>query len=186
MRYGHFPGGGFAAMAIGIAAAAVATRLLPPLMAQMAGQARASAGADPFQELVDDHRKFVALLTEMEASADDAVFSRTQHLLRLKRRLAAHAMAEENVLYPALDEQGEAVGRLYDEHGQIKMHLYALEQMDKGGPRWAERVRALRILLEAHARQEEEIEFPRLRAALDARRKSKLAGGLLREKAMVL
>ena len=95
-------GQGMAAFAGGAVAATVVSRLLPPLVAQAAGSARAAGGGDPLATLIADHRHFVALLTEMEQSSVTATFHRTQLLLRLKRGLAAHALAEEDIVYPLL------------------------------------------------------------------------------------
>ena len=178
-----------AAFAGGTVAAVIDSRLLPPFFGQAVGSARAAMGRDPFEALAADHRHFVALLTEMEQSSDNATFHRTQILLRLKRRLAAHAMAEEDVVYPLLHDEAKAehdAKHLYGEHADMKMHLYALEQMPKDDPRWVERVRALKKLVEEHARQEEEVDFPKLRQVLDEQGTMRLSRNVQREKALVL
>lgn len=186
---GWLSSGNVAAFAGGAVAAVIASRMLPPLVAQAVGSARATAGRDPFDALAEDHRRFVTLLSEMEWSDDDAAFQRTRLLLRLKRRLTAHALAEEDVIYPMLHDQAgaaEDARRLYSDHAEIKMHLHALEQMPKGDPRWRDRVRALKALIQTHARQEEEVEFPKLRQILSDRATAMLSGNLQREKAFVL
>lgn len=183
---GWFSARSMAAFAGGAMAGVIARRILPPFMAQATGTA---TGRDPFDALAQDHRAFLSLLREMEESPPDAVFDRTQHLLRLKRRLTAHALAEEDVIYPLLREQANEVEdtrRLYAEHADMKVHLHALEQMPKDDPRWRDRVRELRMLIERHARQEEEVDFPKLRAMLDERAIARLAGKVQREKAFVL
>lgn len=188
-RMGRLPGRGLGAFAWGAAAAVFASRVLPPLIAQVAGAARVNAESDPFAVLVADHRKFVSLLTEMERSDSRAVFNRTQLFLRLKRRLAAHAMAEEDIVYPLLHdraEAAEAAKQLYAEHADIKIHLRALEQLPKDGPEWALRAGELKRLIEKHARDEEETEFPKLRRLLSEMESTRLSGDVQREKAMVL
>ena len=57
--------------------------------------------------LIADHRIFESLLTEMEKSADNEYLHRTQLFLRLKRRLAAHAMAEEDCGLSVASRQGQ-------------------------------------------------------------------------------
>jgi hemerythrin superfamily protein len=169
--------------------ALVASRFLPPLLAQVAGSARVQSGADPFAALVEDHKKFVSLLEQMQQTSHNSVFQRTQLLLRLKRRLAAHALAEEDIVYPLLHDKvhaADAARKLYGEHAEIKIHMHALEEMPKNDPAWTNRVGALKALISAHARQEEEVEFPRLREALDARGIAMLGGGVSREKAMIV
>jgi hypothetical protein len=51
---------------------------------------------------------------------------------------------------------------------------------------WRHRVVSLRRLIETHARQEEEQEFPRLRRILQDREQAMLAGQIRREEALVL
>ncbi|WP_286192339.1 hemerythrin domain-containing protein [Roseomonas genomospecies 6] len=177
---------GLIAFASGAAVAILASRLLPPVVAQAAGTTMAR---DPFGALIDDHRHILALLNEMERTRPDAAFRRTQLLLRLKRRLAAHAMAEEDVVYPLLHDHAheeEDTRRLYGEHADMKMHLFALEQMPKDHPDWSGRVTELRRLIADHVRQEEEVDFPKLRDTLDPRATKRLSGHVQREKALLL
>jgi hemerythrin superfamily protein len=180
---------GVAAFAGGAAAAFVASRMLPPFLAQAAGTARAAAGRDPFDMLAHDHRIILGLLEDMERSPDNATFTRMQKLLQLKRRLSAHALAEEDVIYPLLHDAAGAVTdvrHLYSEHAEMKIHLHALEQMPKNDPDWARRAGELRALILSHVRQEEEIDFPKLRAALSERETRRMTGNMQREKALLL
>ncbi len=180
---------GLAAFAGGAVAAVIASRILPPLLAQAAGRAGAAAGRDPFDALARDHRIILGLLEGMERSDPRAVARRTQLLLRLKRRLAAHALAEEDVVYPLLYHRAGATDdtrHLYGEHAEMKMRLFTLEQMPKDDPRWSVLAGELRQLIARHARQEEEVDFPRLRARLDGRAAARLSGSVQREKALVL
>lgn len=183
---GLFSAGGLAAFAGGAVVAVIASRVLPPLLAQAAGSA---SGRDPFRALADDHRHIMALLNEMEQTHPSATFRRTQLLLRLKRRLAAHAMAEEDVVYPLLHDRAHEEGdtrRLYGEHADMKMHLFALEQMPKDDPAWLGRVTELKMLIAEHVHQEEEVDFPKLRDALSRRATARLSGSVRREKALLL
>ncbi|HYD29742.1 MAG TPA: hemerythrin domain-containing protein [Azospirillaceae bacterium] len=180
---------GLAAFASGAVAAIIVSRILPPLVAQATGAARAVAGRDPFDALAQDHRQILFLLNEMERSPNDAVFHRTQHLLRLKRRLTAHALAEEDVIYPLLHDQAHEIDdtkRLYGEHAEMKMLLFALEQIPKDDPRWLNRVGDLKALIAEHVYQEENIDFPKLRQLLGRQAIVRLSGSVQREKAFVL
>lgn len=186
-RNGWLSSQNMAAFAGGAATAVIASRVLPPLLAKASGAAGAAMGHDPFEELIADHRKLVALLTEMEQ--DRGRLSRSQLLLRFKRRLAAHALAEEDVVYPLLHDEAKAADdakHLYDEHADIKIHLHALEQMPKDAPEWTGRVGTLKRLIEEHARQEEDVEFPKLRQALNEKATVRLSGNIQREKAFIL
>jgi hemerythrin superfamily protein len=180
---------GLAAFTTGALAAVIASRVLPPLVAQAAGSAQAAAGRDPFDALADDHRIILSLLNRMESSPDNATFDRTQLLLRLKRRLSAHALAEEDVVYPLLHGRAHEVDdtmHLYSEHAEMKMHLFTLEQMPKSDPRWRGIATELRDLIAGHVKQEEEVDFPKLRAVLDQKETAMMSGGVQREKALLL
>lgn len=178
-----------ATFAGGALLAFVGTRLLPPIVAQARGAARSRAGGDPLASLLDDHRTIMFCLDAMVESADGEVFNRTQHLARLKRRLAIHAMAEEDIVYPALRDRPEMVdntARLYEEHAEMKVLLYRLEQTPKRDEQWHLHATGLRTLIARHIRQEEDIEFPKLRALLDERMSAELASRIEREKSLLL
>jgi hemerythrin superfamily protein len=178
-----------ASFAGGALIALVGARVLPPIIAQARGTARTRAGGDPLASLLDDHRAIMSHLNAMVESADREVFSRAQHFLRLKRRLGAHAMAEEDVVYPALRERVELTDdatELYEEHAEMKVLLYKLEQTSKSDEQWHLHATELRTLIERHIRQEEDVDFPKLRATLDETTSSELASKIEREKALLL
>lgn len=175
-----------AAIAGGATAGFLAGRLLPPLLAQARGRARAGRGGDALDVLARDHRIILSLLGRMEESSPDARIERTQLLARLKRRLGAHALAEEDVVYPLLhDTQVADVRSLNEDHLHIKMHLLTLENTATHDPQWQATVAALRALIAQHVRQEEEVEFPRLRDALDRAGLVRMSGQVLRERALL-
>lgn len=169
----------------GVFAGFIAARVLPPLLAQAGGR---MAPSDPFDRLEQDHRAILDLIDRMEHSTGST--SRGTLLLRLKRRLTTHALAEEDVVYPLLREEvgeAEAVKQLYADHGDIKIHLFVLENMvpDESGE-WSAEVRSLRELIARHAQQEERVEFPRLRRLLKDHELTVMAGKMQREKALVV
>lgn len=186
---GWLSGQGVAAFAGGAVLAVIASRVMPPLIAQMAGAARASVGRDPFDALAHDHRHILALLSEMVQTPIDDLGRRTRLLLRLKRRLAAHAVAEEDVVYPMLHDHAHEVDdtkRLYGDHAEMKMHLFTLEQLRKDDPQWLAVAHDLKQLVTDHIQQEERVDFPKLRRQLDDREVVTLSGSVAREKALLL
>lgn len=183
---GLFSSRGMAAFAGGAVTALMAERLLQPLMGQAAGRARAAMGADPFHWLDQDHAFVLAQLRGM-AETHSAV-QRGQKLLRVKRALTAHALAEESALYPLLHDKAgerELANRLYAGHADIKMRLHALEEIGPRSIAWTEGVNVLRHSIEEHVGEEERA-FDILRAALDEQAVARLAGALNREKEMLL
>jgi hemerythrin superfamily protein len=150
---------------------------------------RTRVGQDPFDRLIQDHRIILQTLDDMERHGSGSMARRGALFLRLKRTLAKHAMAEEDVVYPLLHDDArreEASKQLYQEHADMKIHLFELERLLKANEDWSERVRTLRDIISEHARQEEEVEFPRLREALDKDRTRKLSAYIRREESMVL
>jgi iron-sulfur cluster repair protein YtfE (RIC family) len=167
----------------------IASRLLPPMVAQAVGDVRARSGGDPFDRLIQDHRRILSLLEQMREVPVEHRAERTKLFLSLKRTLAKHALAEEDIVYPLLHHDANAVQsakQLYDEHANIKIHLFELERMLRNDENWIRRVESLRDLIERHARDEEEVEFPKLREVLDKRRSRTLSQNIRREEALVL
>jgi hemerythrin superfamily protein len=171
----------------GLALGLIINKMIP-LFASASGAMRSRAGEDPFQKLINDHRLIRKTLEEMEHAGDRSTLYRGKLFLTLKTVLGKHAMAEEDVVYPLLHDRANAVEEskhLYDEHAEIKIHLYELEDLLKTGGDWTAVVRSLRQIVEGHAEQEEQVEFPRLRQILDEQNTRRLAEQIRREEALV-
>jgi hemerythrin superfamily protein len=166
-----------------------ASRIAPPFAGRAIGSLRSMAGTDPFDALAQDHRKVLALLDRLAETDNAATMRRAAMLFQVKRMLTAHALAEEDIVYPMLHDdahRAEEARKLYGEHADIKVRLFELEHKAKDDRSWVEDIRALRRIIAEHAREEEETEFPKLRAALGERRTSNLLGEVHREKSMIL
>src|SRR4051794_25221842 len=100
-------GGKVAMLLGGVAAGVVGSRLLPPVIAALTGSGRVRGGGDPFALLIADHRQIQSILQEMMAAPIDSKFRRSRLFLMLKRKLAKHAMAEEDVVYPIVHGHAE-------------------------------------------------------------------------------
>ena len=177
-----------AAVAGGLAVGVVSSRLLPPLLAGAAGSVRASLGENPFDRLMQDHRSVLSLLERLVGASENSPARRMAVFLAVKRALAKHALAEEDVVYPLLQTKANAATaakQLYSEHADMKVHLYELE-MAPAGAAWAERARSLQALIARHIREEEDVQFPRLQALLDGEGRRRLAGQVRREEALIL
>lgn len=166
-----------------------ASRIAPPFAGRAIGTMRAMAGTDPFDALAQDHQKMLALFDRIEATDNSAIARRNAMLLQLKRMLTAHALAEEDIVYPMLCDDAhrrEQANKLYRDHAEVKVKLFELEHKAKDDPSWIEDLRTLHHMIATHARDEEQIEFPKLRAALDETRCANLLGEVSREKSMLL
>jgi iron-sulfur cluster repair protein YtfE (RIC family) len=110
-------------------------------------------------------------------------------LFQLKRSLTAHALAEEDGVYPLLRTKAEHEERaceLYAEHADIKTALFEIEAALNSDGTWRERVDGLRTLIAGHAAKEEGEEFPLLRRRLSPQEMAKISGLASGEKAMVV
>lgn len=175
----------------GVAAGALGSRLLPPMIAIATGSARARKSGDPFEKLSADHREILSLLDSMVANSDGSNVRRASLFLMLKRKLGKHALAEEDVVYPILHAQGAGAGSaeskdLYDEHADMKILLFELEQRLMAGSDWSEPIHSLRELVSSHIDEEEQVVFPRLRELMDQEKRTMVSGQISREEALIL
>jgi len=173
----------------GVAAGVLGSRLLPPLLASTAASSRTRMGRDPFDLLISDHREITSLLDAMVAAPKEAIAQRGKLFLMLKRKLAKHAMAEEDVVYPMLHgpaNDTENSVDLYDDHAHIKILMFQIEEKLMKGEDWAAPVATLRDLTREHIHEEENDIFPRLRAMMNEPQRSKISGQISREEALIL
>ena len=179
----------WAMIGLGATGGMLVGRLLPILFANANGAARAIAGQDPFASLIREHRQLLALLDKMENTPVNRFVRRGTLFYLFKRKIAKHAMAEEDVVYPMLTddaERADAARKLYEEHGRMKVLLFELEQSIKDDQSWLKAVRGLRNEIQPHAHQEENVEFPALRDRIDKARKVKLARKIRQEEAVIV
>jgi hemerythrin superfamily protein len=118
-----------------------------------------------FNRLKGEHRE-VLLLLERCASTDTSdagVRERVDLYEKSRAELLAHATAEEEVFYSALEQMQETKAlalQSRDQHDQIERILMELDSLAADEPLWIERFHALIEGVEAHVREEEERLFP--------------------------
>lgn len=174
--------GGQTGVIIGAAAAGVAVGLAANLGRKMWMQLPSVAGSWD-EALKHEHKLTLAVFDLLEETPDDATTSRAALVKKLKYALTKHAVAEENVIYPALREAGEKVeaDELNSEHGYVKTFLYELDNMPKDSPGFLAKVREFRTLIEDHIRTEEDDLFPRLKGQLSEEENKKLTVAMGKE-----
>jgi hemerythrin superfamily protein len=178
----------FAMMAAGIAAGVIGSRLLPPLVEMANGSIR-GAGGDPFDLLISDHRQILTLLDKMSGATTESHVRRSALFLAFKRKLAKHAMAEEDVVYPLLHGRAsdpDGSKELYDDHADMKILLFEIEEALMAGQSWSSPVGQIRDLIAGHIEEEERDVFPRLRQIMEGAQTPKVAGQIRREEALIL
>jgi len=133
---------------------------------QEAGLAQPTAGTDVVDELTRDHREVTALLDELLETNDPE--TRRDMADTAITELVRHSVAEEMYVYPAMREhlpEGEkAVEHDVEEHKELERTMKELEGCDASDHRFMELVRQLRGQLHHHVTDEEDEQFPQLRA----------------------
>jgi hemerythrin superfamily protein len=189
MTHNRNTGHDLVVLAAGIATGILGSRLLPPLVAMASGSMRVRNGQDPFDLLIQDHRTILSVLDKMASEPADSNVRRPTLFLLLKRTLGKHALAEEDVVYPLLHGRGhdpQGSKELYDEHADMKILLFELEECLLSKTDWSEPVGRLRDLIQEHVKEEEEKVFPSLKAMLDETQAPKVSGQIRREEALIL
>lgn len=163
--------GAIAGVALGGAALAIAANLGRKLAIQGIS-ASAGSWAD---SLAAEHKAVLAIFDKMLATDDSQTVKRRLMLMQVGHALDKHAYAEEHVVYAALRENDSVsdAAKLESDHGEVKEFLYRLSHMAPDAADWIGTVREFRDAVAAHAKLEEDVIFPQLRAdigeELDAR-----------------
>jgi hemerythrin superfamily protein len=149
---------------------------------------------DAISMLEDDHTKVMGLFKEFEkARADD----RKRELYEtIKQELINHTTVEQEIFYPACQEdQEEDVAEAIEEHHVIEDLLHELEAYGPSDEEFDAKMAVMMENVEHHAKEEEEKKmFPRAKKDLGMerlrelgermeRRKGELQGGQARRSA---
>src|SRR5215208_789839 len=114
-----------------------------------------------------DHVRLDRLLHQLEAATGVA---QEEVLQRIDRLVFSHAFAEETVLWPVLRRElpdGDALTlQVEKEHQEVNELVTALERDGLDDPRRPERLARLVEVLREDVRDEEDVLFPRLQAAV--------------------
>ena len=125
-------------------------------------------GTDVVDELTTDHREVAALLDELLETSDPG--TRRDMADTAITELVRHSVAEEMYVYPAMREHlpdGEkTVEHDVEEHKELERTMKELEGCDAQDHRFMELVCQLRGALHHHATDEENEQFPQLRARI--------------------
>ncbi len=157
-----------AAAMIGAAAVGVAAGIAVNLGRKVVVQAPSALTGDWFAAIKAEHAATMLLFDAMQKTTDKQTTKRATLLMQLKHALGKHAFMEENVVYPALREAGDAedADKLNHEHGYVKQYLYELTNLDKGSPMFLDKVASFRTDIEKHIEEEEVEIFPGFHAKL--------------------
>lgn len=122
-----------------------------------------------FALLKADHEKVAGILEAIDETTERAVKGRDELFARLKAEVDLHAMIEEEILYPALEDTEEARDitlEAYEEHRLVKQLLSELEAEPKDTEEWTAKFTVLKENIEHHVEEEEGEMFKKARQAL--------------------
>jgi hemerythrin superfamily protein len=127
-----------------------------------------SNGTDVVDFLRSQHEQVKGLLTDVLASRGA---DRSQAFYALRRMLAVHETAEEEVIHPAarrhLANGSEIVRSRLEEENKAKKALTELESLDVDSAEFESKFQTLQGEIIVHADSEEELEFATLANKLD-------------------
>jgi hemerythrin superfamily protein len=115
--------------------------------------------------IIEDHREFRREILELRHSPDTDAGMREEVLADLLRRLAAHHVAEEMTLFPAMEElpaEKEFALELIEEHRAMEILYSDLVMTGYGKEIWVPRMRPILEVHETHMAREESNLIPRL------------------------
>ena len=108
-----------------------------------------------FQLLKNDHKIVSALFDQIESESGKA---KTQLFTRLKSELDVHALIEEKIFYPALEnkkESREITLEAFEEHKFVKDLLAELAKGTSADEEWDAKLKVLRENVDHHVEEEE-------------------------------
>jgi hemerythrin superfamily protein len=167
--------GSFGRLAAGAAFGLVAGLALPHARKAVM-QGPSLAAGDWADALKAEHRMVEKAFEQLLQTSDGEMAKREMLLTKIAYALTKHAIEEENVIYPALAENGHAeeAKRLIGEHGEVKTFIYDLRRISSVDPQWIGRAQEFWSALQAHIREEEDEVFPMFREALPPEENAKL------------
>jgi hemerythrin superfamily protein len=115
-----------------------------------------------------EHRMVEKAFEMALATSESEVAKREVLLTKIAYALTKHGVEEENVVYPALAENGYAdqARHLVEDHGKIKTFIYELRTIPSDDVRWRSTLSGFFSELQSHIREEEDEIFPMFENAL--------------------
>jgi len=168
-------GNSFGRIATGAALGLVAGLAIPHARKAVM-QGPSIAAGDWVDALVAEHRMVEKAFQSLLETRETEMAKREMLLTKIAYALTKHAIEEENVIYPALAENGHAdvAKRLVADHGEVKTFIYDLRRISSTDPRWIGEVRQFWSRLQSHVREEEDDIFPAFRQSLPQGENAKL------------
>lgn len=126
--------------------------------------------SDVVDTLTVDHREMIEVIDQIAPATDPAERRRLADTVTAE--VMRHSVAEELFVYPVMERElpdgADEVAHDKQEHEELVVAMKKLENVDAEAPTFMSLVTELKELLEHHAHDEEDGQFPKLRANLSA------------------
>jgi hemerythrin superfamily protein len=122
---------------------------------------KAKTAMDVTELLHQDHMKVSELFFQFSKSEDEA--EKEDLVKQILTELHVHAKVEEEVVYPAVEEDAELVGEAEVAHKMVKYLMAELSEMTGDDEELDSKVTVLCELVKHHVREEEKEMFKKLR-----------------------
>lgn len=138
---------------------------------------------DVIDLLTAQHQQVKSLFATLRGTKGDAA---SEPFDELRKMLAVHETAEEEIVYPALRSIGadDIVEARLAEESDAKQALADLEKIGPSAPGFAGELASFEKAVLAHAEAEEREVFPRLQKEIDADQRRKMAQAVLAAEAI--
>jgi len=125
--------------------------------------------------LKQDHQEAFSMMDQLETSDQDAAGMQSQMAVfnQLKQALTLHTKMEEQLLYPALqnnEETGDMISESYEEHQTVDEILSEMSGMAPSNDEFSGKLAELRENVEHHVEEEENEMFPKAERILGQHR----------------
>jgi len=120
-----------------------------------------------------DHAKVTTLFTELNGTEDPQKVQ--EYFGQIYKDLTAHAIAEEEVVYPAIRPYYPETQELYDEQSEMKALLEEIKAMTPSSSEFKAKANQLKNVVMDHVRQEENDVFAKIRDNFSDQQSEQLA-----------
>ncbi len=120
-----------------------------------------------------DHAKVTTLFTELNGTEDPQKIQ--EYFGQIYKDLTAHALAEEEVVYPAIRPYYAETQELYDEQSEMKALLEEIKAMTPSSSEFKVKANQLKNVVMDHIRQEENDVFAKIRDNFSDQQSEQLA-----------
>jgi hemerythrin superfamily protein len=141
---------------------------------------------DALTLLKTDHDKVKGLLSELEATTERGVKTRTELFEKIKTELTVHEIIEEEIFYPTLKQHPKAkdiVLEAYEEHDVVNILMGELSALPVDDETWGAKAKVMKENIEHHIEEEEGEMFQKSRQVFDRQELEELGKAMEARKA---